>query len=64
MTGLLHPHLVDRLARDHHADLLREARAATLRRQARRSRQRAGPLRTRVGWMLVEVGLRLAVPTA
>lgn len=64
MTGLLHPLVADGLARERHADLLREARRAALRRQARQARGRAGPLRVRAGWLLVEVGLRLAVPRA
>ncbi|WP_433508237.1 hypothetical protein ACQP04_18310 [Pseudonocardia halophobica] len=71
MTGpVLHPIVADGLVRERHADLLRAAEVARLRRLARRRRlaQRLpvspSPLRRRVGWALVEVGLRLAVGRA
>ncbi|MFF7654392.1 hypothetical protein ACFZCY_31945 [Streptomyces sp. NPDC007983] len=44
----------------HH--LLHRLRAEQLRIEAPRRPPRADPLRTRLGWRLVEVGLRLATP--
>jgi len=64
VTGPLHPLVVDGLVRERHADLVREAQRARLRRQARQVRCRSGTLRRRAGWALVEIGLRLAVPRA
>ncbi|MFC5946740.1 hypothetical protein ACFQH9_00430 [Pseudonocardia lutea] len=66
MTGpLLHPIVAEGLVRERQADLRRAAEVARLRRLARRvpARVPAGPsaLRRRVGWALVEAGLRLAV---
>ncbi|GAA4538327.1 hypothetical protein [Pseudonocardia xishanensis] len=58
----LHPLVVDGLVRDRHAELRRDIEGARLRRVARAARRRPGPARRRVGWLLVEVGLRLAVP--
>ncbi|MFF9285926.1 hypothetical protein [Streptomyces griseosporeus] len=46
------------LAREHAADLRAAAGAHRLARQAGQPRR----LRTRVGWTLVDVGLRLAAP--
>lgn len=62
MTGpVLHPIVTEGLVRERHADLLRAAEVARLRRVARRLPVEPSPLRRRVGWALVEVGLRLAV---
>ncbi|GAA4678758.1 hypothetical protein GCM10023215_09640 [Pseudonocardia yuanmonensis] len=67
MTGpVLHPIVAEGLARERQADLLRAAEVARLRRIARRVPGPRVPtppsaLRRRVGWVLVEVGLRLAV---
>jgi len=58
----LHPLVVDGLVRDRHAELRRDLERARLRGEARRARRRPGRLRERAGWVLVEVGLRLAVP--
>ncbi|WP_181782175.1 hypothetical protein [Pseudonocardia pini] len=63
MTGpLSHPLVLDGLVRERHADLRREVVRARLRHEARRARRRPGRVRERTGWLLVEVGLRLAVP--
>lgn len=65
MTGpVLHPIVAEGLVRERHADLLRAAEVARLRRLARRLPVEPSPLRRRVGWALVEVGLRLAVGRA
>jgi len=47
---------------DHVHHLLHRLRAEQLRREAAHRHRRAQPLRTRLGWRLVEVGLRLATP--
>lgn len=47
---------------DHVHHLLHHLRAAQLRREAPHRQRRTHPLRTRLGWRLVEVGLRLATP--
>lgn len=48
---------------DHVHHLLHRLRAEQLRREAPpRGPRRTQPLRTRLGWRLVEVGLRLATP--
>ena len=51
---------------DHVHHLLHHLRAEQLRREAVAPRRphRTHPLRTRLGWRLVEVGLRLATPRA
>ncbi|MFJ1974641.1 hypothetical protein ACIO93_39120 [Streptomyces sp. NPDC087903] len=54
----MHPETRLALHRAHAADLHAEAQAHRLARAARRPRD----LRTRLGWTLVEVGLRLAAP--
>ncbi|GAA1832308.1 hypothetical protein GCM10009836_07980 [Pseudonocardia ailaonensis] len=62
MTGpLLHPVLAQELVRERHAEIAREVEARRLRRLAREVPRAPSPLRTRIGWGLVEVGLRLAV---
>jgi hypothetical protein len=65
MTGpLLHPTVAEGLVRERQAELLRAAEVARLRRSARRLPPGPSPLRRRVGWALVEIGLRLAVGRA
>ncbi|MEU0845978.1 hypothetical protein ABZ370_41935 [Streptomyces sp. NPDC005962] len=49
---------------DHVHHLLHHLRAEQLRREAPRGPRRMDPLRTRLGWRLVEVGLRLTTPRA
>ena len=68
----MHPILIDFYAHERHADMLRTAemwRAARERRdqmlqERRADREHAASVRERVGWMLVVVGLRLAVGDA
>ncbi|WP_371671128.1 hypothetical protein OG985_28015 [Streptomyces sp. NBC_00289] len=55
----MHPETRLALHRAHAADLRAEAEAHRLARAARRPRD----LRARLGWTLVEVGLRLAAPS-
>ncbi|MFF4708466.1 hypothetical protein ACWC4D_32855 [Streptomyces sp. NPDC001288] len=52
-------HTQTQLARHRMTELRRQARAHRLAAEARPPRQE---LRTRLGWTLVEVGLRLAAP--
>ncbi|WP_184503550.1 hypothetical protein [Streptomyces botrytidirepellens] len=47
---------------DHVHHLLHRLRAEQLRREAAHRHRRTQLLRTRLGWRLVEVGLRLATP--
>ncbi|AWW39339.1 hypothetical protein ADL00_31360 [Streptomyces sp. AS58] len=54
----MHPETLLALHRAHATDLRAEADAHRLAQQA----ARPGELRTRLGWTLVEVGLRLATP--
>jgi hypothetical protein len=55
------PALVEALARDHVAELQHSAEAAALGRQADgRSHRVVDAARRRTGWLLVDVGLRLA----
>ncbi|MCE0762248.1 hypothetical protein LWC35_04880 [Pseudonocardia kujensis] len=62
MTGpVLHPIVAEGLVRERQAELLRAAEVARLRRSARRLPAGPSPLRRRVGWALVEIGLRLAI---
>ncbi|MCG3040906.1 hypothetical protein ACLIYM_24400 [Streptomyces fenghuangensis] len=59
-----HPEIRLRLALDRAAALRREADDQRLARSARRTApppRRAGTVRRRVGWALVEAGLRLAL---
>jgi hypothetical protein len=63
---LVHPILIDLYARERHADMLRAAelrRAARERRTALSSERGTARLtpRERLGWLLVTLGLRLAV---
>ncbi|HEX5406870.1 MAG TPA: hypothetical protein VFX16_31735 [Pseudonocardiaceae bacterium] len=56
---MANPALLEVLAREQHAEL---HRAPAVRRM-RLSQNRAGP-RQRLGWLLIEIGLRLAVQPA
>jgi hypothetical protein len=56
---MLNPALTEVLAREQQAELHRLPAVRLM----RRSQNRAGP-RQRVGWLLIEIGLRLAVQPA
>lgn len=56
---LLHPALVEALVRERQADLLRAAERRRLGHLAAHRRSRSA--RQRVGWFLMELGLRVAV---
>jgi hypothetical protein len=56
---LLHAVLADQLVRERHAELLRAADRHRLRRLVSERRKRS--VRGRIGWWLVEAGLRLAL---
>lgn len=63
-----HPALADALARDRVAELRRSAQDARSARPTARSRNKhrrpsvVASFRLRTGWLLVDMGLRLAVP--
>lgn len=54
--------LVEPVVAGHQEELARQAVAFQAGRIARRARRRPGTRRERLGWMLVELGLRLALP--
>jgi hypothetical protein len=56
------PTLIQALARDRAAELRRAAEAAALGKGAHHQQHRIEAARNRAGWLLVDMGLRLAVP--
>jgi hypothetical protein len=56
------PTLVQALARDRAAELRRAAEAAALGKGDHRQQRRIEAARRGAGWLLVDMGLRLAVP--
>lgn len=58
----MHHWLTQQVAAEHQRDLQRQADARSLQQQARRSRASTRlPLQYRLGWCLVELGLRLTM---
>ncbi len=57
----LHPYLCEQLVLAHRQDFLRAAAAHNAVRVARRPRLERPSWRRGIGWVLVEIGLRLAV---
>lgn len=58
----MHYSLMQQVAAEHQRNLRRQADARSLRQQARRGRTSAHPtLQFRLGWCLVELGLRLTL---
>ncbi len=54
--------LLEPVVAGHQDELARQAVAFRVGRIARRGRRRPGTRRQRLGWVLVELGLRLALP--
>jgi hypothetical protein len=60
---LANPALAQALARDHVADLRHSAQASAHGRHAKAPPRVTSAARRRAGWLLVDIGLRLATPS-
>lgn len=56
----MHPYLLGQMAQEHTEDMRRAAERRQLAAVRRTRRARRHTMRTRAGWTLVQVGLRLA----